>query len=59
MAKYRYFQLDHWERVDRIPESECGEWLIRNHDSQPKEITHAEYIAYTRGFARGIAKRGI
>ena len=59
MATYRYFQLDRWDRVERILESECGSWLMINHDSQPKEITHAEYIAFTRGFARGIAKRSI
>ena len=59
MVSFRYFQLSHWEKVERIPETECGSWLIENRDKQPKEISHAEYIAFTRGFARGIAKRRI
>lgn len=57
MAVYKYFQINNWDSVESIGIADVFEWKLRNSGLDVKEITRAEYIAYTRGYTKGLSER--
>jgi hypothetical protein len=51
LSTYRYFQLDNWSSVERVPEEHLAEWWDEHCARPLVEISRGEYIAFLYGQA--------